>query len=67
MVDGRPVYIVLKEAVQGAALLNSLTDVQCEKAVISPQFIDLVLGPGKDGMTLQPEGLPAAGRRTVKD
>jgi hypothetical protein len=60
MVDGRPVYIVLKEAVQGAALVSSLTDAQREKAVMSSQFIDLVLGPGKDGMTLQPEGLPGA-------
>jgi hypothetical protein len=24
------------------------------------RFIDLVLGPGKDGLTLQPEGLPGA-------
>jgi hypothetical protein len=59
MSDGRPVYIVLEEAVQGAALLGSLTDAQREKALIGTRSIDLVLGPGKDGMTLQPEGLPA--------
>ncbi len=58
VVDGKPVYIVLKEAVQGAALLSSLTDGQREKAVIGTEFIDLVLGPGKDDMILQPEGLP---------
>jgi hypothetical protein len=57
---GRPVYIVLEEAVQGAALLGSLTDAQRGKAVIGTRFIDLVLGPGKDGRTLQPEGLPGA-------
>ena len=60
VVEGRPVYIVLKEAVHGAALLNSLTDAQRKKAIIGSRFIDLVLGPGKDGMTLQPEGLPGA-------
>lgn len=49
MVDGRPVYIVLKEAVQGTALLNSLTDAQRERAVISTQFIDLVLGRARTG------------------
>ena len=58
--DGRPVYIVVKEAAQGAALVGSLTDAQREKAIIGTQFIDLVLGAGKDGMTLQPEGLPGA-------
>jgi hypothetical protein len=58
--DGRPIYIVVKEAVHGAGLLNSLTDEQRRKAVISTRLIDLVLGPGKDGRTLQPEGLPAS-------
>jgi hypothetical protein len=58
--EGRPVYIVLKEAVQGAALLDSLTEAQRAKAVVGNQFIDLVLGAGKDGMTLQPEGLSGA-------
>jgi hypothetical protein len=59
--EGKPVYIVLEEAVQGAALLDSFTDAQREKAVIGSQTIDLVLGPGKDGLALQPEGLPGAG------
>ena len=58
MLDGRPVYIVLKEAVQGSALLNSLTEEQRKKTVIGSKFLDLVLGAGKDGKTLQPEGLP---------
>ncbi len=55
-----PIYIALEEAVQGSALLNSLTDEQRKKAVIGSEFIDLVLGPGKDGKALQPEGLPGA-------
>ena len=60
MWGGRPNYIVVKEAVQGAALLNSLTDAQRGKTVISIHPIDLVLGPGKNGRILQPEGLPGA-------
>jgi hypothetical protein len=60
MWGGRPIYIVVKEAVQGAALLNSLTDAQRGKTVISIHPIDLVLGPGKNGRILQPEGLPGA-------
>jgi hypothetical protein len=58
--DGKPVYIVEEEANRAAALLGSLTDVQRSKAVISAERIDLVSGPGKDGMTMKPEGLPAA-------
>jgi len=60
MWGGRPNYIVVKEAVQGAALLNSRTDAQRGKTVISIHPIDLVLGPGKNGRILQPEGLPGA-------
>jgi hypothetical protein len=60
MWDGKPVYIVVKEAVHGAGLLSSLTDDQRRKAVVSTRLIDLVLGPGKDGRTLQPEGLPGS-------
>ena len=52
------IHIAEQEVDQARALLNSLTDAQREKAVIGTHFIDLVLGPGKDGMTLQPEGLP---------
>lgn len=58
--DGKPIYIVEKEVQQAAAMLASLTPEQRAKVVISPQSIDLVLGPGHDGQTLQPEGLPAS-------
>lgn len=58
--DGRPVYIVVEEAVQGAALLDSFGAEQRTKAVRGTRYIDLVLGPGKDGRTLEPEGLPAS-------
>jgi hypothetical protein len=58
--DGKAIYIGEDEVRQSFALLGSLTDAQRSKAVISTQRIDLVLGPGKDGKVLQPEGLPGS-------
>ena len=58
VVDGEPVYIVEKEAVQAAALLDALDEAQRTRAIVSDARGDLVLGPGQDGRTLQPEGLP---------
>jgi hypothetical protein len=54
------IHIAEEEVDQALAMLTSLTDAQREKAVIGTHFIDLVVGPGKDGMTLPPEGLPGA-------
>jgi hypothetical protein len=62
--NGRPVYIVEEEAVQAAYLLASLTDAQRDKAIVSDARADLVLGPGRDGRVLQPEGL--AGREMTE-
>ena len=42
------------------ALVNSLDAKQQQTAVLGSSSIDLVLGPGQDGKTIQPEGLPAA-------
>jgi hypothetical protein len=58
--DGKPVYTVADEARTSIALLSSLTPAQRAKAVLSGKRINLILGPGHDGQTLQPEGL--AGR-----
>jgi hypothetical protein len=55
--EGKPVYIVGEEAKRSLALLKSLDDAQRAKAVLSTALTPLVLGPGKDGMVLQPEGL----------
>lgn len=55
--DGKAIYVVEEEAKAGAALLAGLTDDQRSKTIVSEALGDLVLGPGKDGMTLQPEGL----------
>ena len=58
--DGKPVYTVGDEARTSMALLNSLSPAQRAKAVINAQRINLILGPGHDGQTLQPEGLPGS-------
>jgi hypothetical protein len=42
------------------ALVNSLDATQQQAAILGDTPIDLVLGPGQDGKTLQPEGLPAS-------
>lgn len=56
-VNGKTVYIVEKEVKEALAMLASLSAAQKAKAVISTRNIDLVLGPGQEGKTLQPEGL----------
>ncbi|MDP9766128.1 DUF3500 domain-containing protein [Deinococcus enclensis] len=58
--NGKTVTVVSKvpqEMQDAYALLNSLTAAQRSKAVLSNNVIDLVLGPGQDNRTLQPEGL----------
>jgi len=42
------------------ALVNSLDATQQKAAILGPNYIDLVLGPGQDGKVIQPEGLPAS-------
>ena len=42
------------------ALVNSLDATQQKAAILGTKYIDLVLGPGQDGKTIQSEGLPAA-------
>ena len=42
------------------ALINSLDATQQKAAILGTTYVDLVLGPGQDGKTIQAEGLPAA-------
>ncbi|BDP43286.1 hypothetical protein DAETH_32550 (plasmid) [Deinococcus aetherius] len=61
--NGKTVVVVQKvpqEVKDAYALLSSLNTTQRARAVVSTQRIDLVLGPGQDGKTLQPEGLPGS-------
>jgi hypothetical protein len=58
--DGKPLYIVETEVKQANAMLASLDAGQKRRAILSPQRIDLVLGPGHDGQMMPPEGLPGS-------
>lgn len=59
-IDGKTVRPLGQESDKAVALLNSLDDNQRKQAVLSYRVADLVLGPGQDGKTIQPEGLKAA-------
>jgi len=49
-----------QESDRALALLNALDDAQRKQAILSYRVADLVLGPGQDGKTIQPEGLKAS-------
>ena len=53
----RPLGDIADEAV---ALVTALDATQQQAAILGSTPIDLVLGPGQDGKTVQPEGLAAA-------
>ena len=55
--DGADVFIVQRETAAAQAFMDGLTDEQRVKAVRAEHPIDLVLGPGKDGATVAPEGI----------
>ncbi len=42
------------------ALINSLDAAQQKQVILNYQVSDLVLGPGQDGKTIQPEGIKAS-------
>ena len=54
---GKTVRPLGQESDKALALLNALDDGQKKQAILSFQVGDLVLGPGQDGKTIQPEGL----------
>lgn len=58
--NGRNVRPIGDEFDLAYALLASLTTAQRTTAVVSASTSDLALGPGKDGVTLLPEGLKAS-------
>ncbi len=59
-VAGKTVRPLGPESDKGLALLNALDESQRARAVLNYRVADLVLGPGQDGKTIQPEGLPAS-------
>jgi hypothetical protein len=58
--EGKTVRALGQESDKALALLNALDDKQRKQAILSYKLADLVLGPGQDGKTIQPEGLKAS-------
>ncbi|MBB6051496.1 DUF3500 domain-containing protein [Armatimonas rosea] len=57
---GKTIQPLGRELSKGFALIQALTPEQQKTAIRAPYFIDLVLGPGQDGKTLAPEGIPGS-------
>lgn len=58
--NGKTVRPLGRESDKAFALLNALDEAQRKQAILNYRFADLVLGPGQDGKTIQPEGLKAS-------
>ncbi len=58
--QGRTIRPLGGESDKAVALLQSLDDAQRRQGVLNYRVADLVLGPGQDGKTIQPEGLKVA-------
>jgi len=58
--DGKTVRPMGRETDKALELVKALTDEQRKQAILGSQMRDLVLGPGHDGQTIQPEGLKAS-------
>jgi hypothetical protein len=59
-IEGRTVRPLGDENDKAFALINALNDAQRSQAVLKFAVADLVLGPGQDGRTIQPEGIRAS-------
>ena len=55
--DGKIIRPMGRESDKAFALMNALDETQRKQAVLNYRVADLVLGPGQDGKTIQPEGL----------
>src|SRR5262249_23514096 len=58
-VNGKTVRPLAGENDKAYALFNALDESQRKQATLNYRVADLVLGPGQDGKTIQPEGLRA--------
>jgi hypothetical protein len=58
--EGRTVRPLGQENDKGFALINALDADQRKQAILGYRVADLVLGPGQDGRTIQPEGIRAS-------
>jgi hypothetical protein len=58
--NGKVIRPLGGESDKAMALLNALDENQRKQAILGYRLADLVLGPGQDGKTIQPEGLKAS-------
>jgi Protein of unknown function (DUF3500) len=58
--NGKTVRPLGQESDKALALLNALDDAERKQAILGYKLADLVLGPGQDGKTIQPEGVKAS-------
>ena len=58
--NGKTVRPLGAESDKALALLGALDENQRKQAILNFRVADLVLGPGQDGKTIQPEGLKAS-------
>ena len=56
-IEGKTVRPLGGEVDKAFALVNSLEEAQRKQAILGVQMHDLVLGPGRDGQQIQPEGI----------
>jgi hypothetical protein len=59
-IEGRSVRPLGDENDKAFALINALDEAQRQQAILPYRVSDLVLGPGQDGRTIQPEGIRAS-------
>jgi hypothetical protein len=59
-IEGRTIRPLGNENDKAFALINALNDAERGQAILSYSVSDLVLGPGQDGRTIQPEGIRAS-------
>ncbi len=55
--EGKTIRPMGRETDKALELINALTEEQRKQAILGSEMRDLVLGPGHDGETIQPEGL----------
>jgi hypothetical protein len=55
--EGKTVRPLGRETEKAFALISALDEAQRKQAILGFQMHDLVLGPGRDGQTIQPEGI----------
>ena len=64
--EGKEIRPLGKENDKAFALINALNDDQRKQAILGSRVVDLVLGPGQDGRTIQPEGIRASALTTAQ-